>query len=109
MRKREPYPCDSSSSCQIGQKGKKTTSVSGPVKLQRNSPAQSQTLTTQLTHPPPQVSEESWADRGSVEQERRSPPHASWSTLNPTRETERERPSQEEENTSSVLLPRPVP
>ena len=84
-------------------------SASGPVELQRNSPAQSQTPTIQLTHPPPQVSEASWADGGSVEQERRSPPHASWSMLNPTREMERERPSQEEKNTSSSLLPPPVP
>ena len=80
-----------------------STFVSGPVELQRNSPAQSQTPTIQLTHPPLQV------DGGSVAQERRSPPHASWSMLNLTRETERERPSQEEENTSSALLPPLVP
>ena len=49
--------------------------------FQRNSPAQNQPPTIQRTVPPPQASEESWEDGESVEQERRSPPHASWSTL----------------------------
>ena len=108
-RKREPFPCGSSSSYQTGQKGKKTTSASEQYELQKSSPAQNQTPTIQQTHQPPQVSEESWVDGEYVEQERCSPPHTSWSTLNPEGETERERPSQEEENTSSALLPPPVP
>ena len=96
-RKREPYTYSSSSSYQTGQKGKKTMSAS---ELQKSSPAQRQMPTIQQTPQPPQVSEESWMDGGYVAQERRSQPHASWSTLNPAGETERERPSQEEENTS---------
>ena len=49
-RKREPYPCSSSSSYQTGQKGKKTTSASEPDELQKSSSAQSQTPTIQQTH-----------------------------------------------------------
>ena len=85
------------------------TSASELDELQKSSPAQNQTLPIQQTHQLPQVSEESWEDGGYVEQERRSPPHASWSTLNPEGPMEKERPSQEEENTSSALLPLPVP
>ena len=103
--KREPYPYDSSSSCQTGQKEKKTTSASEQGELQRSPPAQNQTPTIQLTNQPPQVSEESWEDGESVAQECRSPPHASWSTLNLVGPLEKERPCQEEENTSTALLP----
>ena len=76
-RKREPYPCGSSSSFQTGQKGKKTTSASEQDGLQKSSPAQSQTPTIQQTHQQPQVSEESWSDGGYVAQQRRSQPHTS--------------------------------
>ena len=71
-RKSEPYPCGSSSSCQPGQKGKKTTSASKQDGHQRSPPAQNQPSTTQQTHQPPQVSAESWVDGGCVGQERRS-------------------------------------
>ena len=108
-RKREPYHCSSSSSCQTGLKGKKMTSASELDELQKSSPAQNQTPPIQQTHQPPQVSEEFWEDGGYVEQERRSLPHTSWSTLNPEGLMEKERPSQEEENISSALLPPPVP
>ena len=48
-RKREPYPCGSSSSCQPGQNGKKTTSASEQDEHQRSSSALNQTL---MTHRP---------------------------------------------------------
>ena len=56
---------------------------------QRSSPASNQLTTTQQTLQQPQASEESWADEGYVEQERRSQPPASCSMLNPAGETER--------------------
>ena len=84
-------------------------SVSEQEGVQRSSPGQSQMPTIQQTPQQPQVSEKSWADGGYIVQERRSQQHASWSTLNPAGETERERPSQEEESTSSAPLPPPVP
>ena len=82
-RKKEPYHYCSSSSCQTGLKGKKTPSASEQDEFQKNSPVQSRTLTIQQTLQPPQVSEESWEDGEYVVQERHSPPHASWPTLNP--------------------------
>ena len=88
-RKREPYPCGSSSPCQTGQKGKKSTPTSEQDEHQRSSPASNQPTTTQQTLQQPQVSEESCADEGYVEQERRSQPPASCSMLNPAGETER--------------------
>ena len=76
----ESYPYSSSPSCQTGQKAKKSKIASEQdEKLQRCSPGQNQPTTTRQTHHQSQVSKESWADGGCVEQERRWQPHASWS------------------------------
>ena len=89
-RKREPYPCGSSSSYQTGQKRKKPTPASEQDEHQRSSPASNQPTTTQQTRQQPQACEESWADEGYVEQERRSQLPVSCSILSPAGETERE-------------------
>ena len=66
--------------------------------FQRNPPVQNQPPMIQPTDQSSQASEESWEDGESVEQERRSPPNTSWTTLNLVGQTEKERPSQEEEH-----------
>ena len=110
MRKRAPYPCNSSSSCQADQNEKKPRTASEQdEKYQRSQPAQNQSTTTRPTLRQPQVSEESWAGEGYVEQERCSPRHASWITLSPAGETGRETPSREAQSSTSMPLPLPGP